>query len=168
MLKKEDAKDVIITKTKSKSTYKTWIFECIDCGKDIKVQTNGLKHRTGKCTRCSQLGTPYMFIYNELKNHRNMNVEFALKFEDLLYIIENNSKCHYCESELIYHKHSKVYGVNNSRAHHLDRKNNDIGYTKNNVVPCCWECNRLKSDRFTYDEFMKLSPMLIEIMNNRN
>ena len=48
------------------------------------------------------------------------------------------------------------------------RKDNDIGYVKNNLVVCCWECNRLKSDRFTYKEFIKLSPILKEIMQNRN
>ncbi len=34
-------------------------------------------------------------------------------------------------------------------------------------VLCCWECNRLKSDRFTYEEFLRLSPILKEIIQDR-
>lgn len=52
-----------------------------------------------------------MFIYQELKNHRNKKVEFNLTFEDFLTIIKDNF-CHYCGKELIYNKHSKNWGKN--------------------------------------------------------
>ena len=28
----------------------------------------------------------------------------------------------------------------------IDRINNAIGYINNNVVPCCWKCNRFKGN----------------------
>lgn len=34
----------------------------------------------------------------------------------------------------------------------LDRKTNSIGYTESNITPCCFVCNKVKSDIFTYDE----------------
>lgn len=51
--------------------------------------------------------------------------------------------CHYCGVE-----HSMKGRVRNGRRgimiNGLDRKNNDLGYTIENVVPCCKTCNRSK------------------------
>lgn len=33
----------------------------------------------------------------------------------------------------------------------LDRVNNNLGYFWNNVEPCCFDCNRMKSDKSTQD-----------------
>lgn len=158
MLLKENA----IRIEKEKGKQKLYIYNCTSCNKELRIQTGGLKTHSCKCRSCSQQGEDYLFIYNELKNHRNKEVEFTLTFEEFKEIIKNNV-CEYCGKSLIYHKHSKDWGKNLSRAHQLDRKDNTKGYTKDNVVPCCWTCNRLKSDVFTYDEFMKLSPILKEI-----
>lgn len=167
MLDKNKTKYIEVRKSKGGSTYKVYHFECSECGIDIKAQQNQLERHSGKCGSCSQKKIPYMFIYNELKNHRKKDVEFTLTFDDLLSFI-NNPKCHYCDTDLIYHKHSRTEGIPNTRAHQLDRKDNNKGYTFENVVPCCWECNRLKSDRFTYNEFLLLSPILKKIMEIRN
>lgn len=168
MLNKNEALEVINKKSPSGSSYNTWIFKCKGCDNKIKAQASQIKTHSGKCRRCTQLGKPYAFIYNELlKSTRSDKYAVTLTYKELVYIIKNDSNCHYCDTKLTFHKHSKVYGANNSRAYQLDRKNNMIGYTKDNVVPCCWTCNRLKSDAFTYDEFMKLSPILKEIQTNR-
>lgn len=37
-------------------------------------------------------------------------------------------------------------GAENSKRMGLDRVNNDVGYVSNNVVPCCFQCNRVKSN----------------------
>ena len=34
----------------------------------------------------------------------------------------------------------------------LDRIDSNQGYTKKNVLPCCGECNRIKSDKYTIEE----------------
>jgi 5-methylcytosine-specific restriction endonuclease McrA len=107
-----------------------------------------------------------MFIYNELKSHKKHDKDVELTFDEFLEIIDNPI-CHYCNTPLKYEKYSRDWGKTNSRAHQLDRKNNDLGYSKDNLVTCCWDCNRLKSNRFTYDEFMQLSPVLKKIMNER-
>ena len=36
----------------------------------------------------------------------------------------------------------------------LDRIQNEIGYTERNVAPCCFDCNRMKSNK-TKEEFME-------------
>lgn len=151
---------------KNKNRYYFYIFNCIDCGKELKVMGGSLKTHSGKCRRCTQLKTPYLYIYNELKNHRKLDIEFTLTFDEFLKKIEN-SNCHYCGEKLIYHENSRNWGEPNSRSHKLDRKNNNLGYTDENTVCCCWECNRLKSNRFTYDEFSQLSPILKKIQLDR-
>lgn len=166
MLDKAKAKRVEVRKSNSGSTYKTYYFNCTDCEKEISSQLSQLRAHSGKCIRCVQLGQPYMFIYNELKNHRNRSVEFNLTYQDLLAIIEK-PVCSYCECDLVYYKHSKEWSIANTRAHQLDRKDNSQGYTMDNVVPCCWTCNRLKSNVFTYEEFMLLAPILKQIRLNK-
>jgi transcription elongation factor Elf1 len=152
--------------TTNKSSYYVYYFTCLECNKEIKAQTSQLKRHSGKCQRCSQLGEPYLFIYNELKNHRNKDVEFNISFDEFKKAILS-SECHYCNTALVYNKHSREWGKGLTRAHQLDRKDNTKGYTLDNVVPCCWTCNRLKSDAFTYEEFCMLSPMLKEIQWKR-
>lgn len=50
--------------------------------------------------------------------------------------------CHYCCGEL------DPTGIG------LDRVDNGKGYLQNNVVPCCYRCNMVKGDTFTYEEMM--------------
>jgi hypothetical protein len=38
----------------------------------------------------------------------------------------------------------------------LDRKDNSLGYTTENVVPCCWNCNETKHDKLSFDEMVML------------
>ena len=151
---------------KGKNRYYTYIFKCMGCDKELSVQASSLKTHSGKCMRCTQLKEPYKYIYNELKTHKKINLDVELTFEEFLKIIDDK-KCHYCGDDLKYEEYSRVWGKTNSRAHQLDRKDNFLGYTKENVVTCCWECNRLKSNRFTYEEFLQLSPILQKIQNER-
>lgn len=48
----------------------------------------------------------------------------------------------------------------------VDRMNNSIGYTRNNSVSCCYNCNQAKLDR-TMDEFMHWVERLVEHKNKR-
>lgn len=41
-----------------------------------------------------------------------------------------------------------------SNAGGLDRLDNTIGYTERNVAPCCFDCNRMKSNK-TKEDFME-------------
>jgi hypothetical protein len=54
-----------------------------------------------------------------------------------------NRPCHYCGKVIV------------CRSCGLDRKDNSKGYVVGNVVPCCWDCNTMKSKFLSYDE-MKL------------
>ena len=49
-----------------------------------------------------------------------------------------------------------------------DRIDNKIGHTKKNVVACCWTCNVVRGDRFTYVEMMILGKGIRAIKRARN
>lgn len=52
-----------------------------------------------------------------------------------------------------FHISRDCYICNKPNAGGLDRIKNDIGYTDRNVAPCCFDCNRMKSNK-TIEEFI--------------
>lgn len=73
---------------------------------------------------------------------------YARRAKIPLYITEQeygilmSGSCYYCDEPL------------SSRGIQLDRINNDksIGYIKDNVLPCCTRCNRMRGAHFTVEE----------------
>jgi hypothetical protein len=49
----------------------------------------------------------------------------------------------------------------------LDRADNARGYTLDNVRPCCGECNRIKSNVFTYEEMRVIGSVIADIKRAR-
>jgi len=58
----------------------------------------------------------------------------------------NISECHYCNSPIVWKK-------SGSRTYNLDRKDNNKGYLLNNLVVCCYKCNKGKREIYTYEEW---------------
>lgn len=48
-----------------------------------------------------------------------------------------------------------------------DRIDNNKGHTKDNVVPCCIECNTARNNNFTYEEMKKIGRVIAEIKKDR-
>lgn len=79
--------------------------------------------------------------YSYLKaRSKSRNIEMLLTEDEYSNII-TEAVCVYCNGELP----PSSYG--------LDRKDNNVGYTIENVVPCCKDCNTFKSDKFTHEEW---------------
>jgi hypothetical protein len=74
---------------------------------------------------------------------KSRGLEWAISFEDYCHLL--NYKCTYCGGPL---PETKVG---------LDRIDNNKGYSLDNVVPCCYYCNHLRSDAFTHEEFLEFS-----------
>ena len=109
---------------------------------------------------------PYEALYNVLltEAHRgSRDIPVSLTYEEFVKFTCEKT-CHYCGGGVVwaYHiRHKEYVGTN------LNRKDNSLGYSLSNCVVCCGWCNRTKGDRFTYEEFMLLSPILREIQSMR-
>lgn len=146
----------------------TWVFKC-ECGEEYKAQYSHLKTHKGKCKSCVQKGKPYEAIYNELKATKHLKTENKdLTYKEFLDVI-SIKKCHYCNTDMHWFPHTKDKGkeIKGSRAYQIDRKDNQIGYIKENCVSCCWTCNRLKSNIFTYEEFIEIGKLLKKFRSKR-
>ena len=70
--------------------------------------------------------------------HKNYKLDITLdKYKSLI-----KDGCFYCSSTL------DKTGVS------LDRLNNDNGYTVDNVVPCCGNCNQIRNKHLTHEEMI--------------
>lgn len=106
---------------------------------------NGLSYTCRPCHRSKIKGYrnvigSYNFYYRRIENlrmrARKRGLPFELTVEDYK-DIKGADECYYCgtPTDIIT----------------LDRKDNALGYTVDNVIGACFYCNRLKSDMF--DEY---------------
>lgn len=166
MLDKENSFKKVKKIYNSGSCSYTYYFYC-QCGEEIRAQSSALKKHSGKCASCSQKGKPYQAIYTELLKSKNDN-NFTLTYDQFIEIIKNN-RCTYCDIELYWYPHTKFKGkeISGSRAYQLDKKDPSKGYSMENAVPCCWLCNKTKSDAFTYEEFLEIGILIKKFRSTR-
>lgn len=72
---------------------------------------------------------------------KKKNLELSITKDQYEKIIKNKN-CHYCDIPL-----------DTQRGYCLDRKDNNLGYILNNVLPCCARCNMSRQDNFTTEEW---------------
>ena len=129
------------------------LLKCSKCQNNIK-KYKAVPH-SGLCKKCSQHKTPYIYIFNKCKRNAKLkHIDFSLKYKDFLEFTKNKN-CTYCSQKIIWNK----YGRENTK-YNLDRKNNNNGYSKENCVVCCWNCNNLKGNKLSYDNMLLLSNVL--------
>ena len=90
----------------------------------------------------------------ELKKRDNNPDEIIISFEDYCDLIKNN--CIYCGLEPNRKikdrlNRDKLMSDTIVTVNGIDRFDSKKGYTKENSVPCCFECNRSKSDMSEID-----------------
>lgn len=93
--------------------------------------------------------TPIKRIINAYRHGAlSRGLTWDLSYEQVAEIVAQN--CYYCGTSP-YRK--KTAGGVTILYNGIDRKNNLIGYTTNNCVPCCFVCNQAKSNR-QFDDFI--------------
>jgi len=92
-------------------------------------------------------------LYQDYKwRAKKKNVEFLLTHEEFKEMIFN--ACYYCGSDpSVTKRNNKFKSDFQILTNGIDRKNNDVGYTKENCVSCCKICNKAKNN-LTYNEWM--------------
>lgn len=132
------------------------LVECLVCNEKRKLKNANLNNKlnntcvckTGYNIKVRSLNKEDQFILkvyrkfiNSIKYRRNKEVD--IDFNDYKSLVLKN--CEYCDAD--YKTHSS--GLNG-----LDRIDSNKGYLLDNVVPCCYDCNIMKSD-MKKDEFFK-------------
>jgi hypothetical protein len=80
-------------------------------------------------------------IYHDYRSRsKKKNHEFELSVDYFSEIVKSN--CSYCGSP----PEQKKRKGNLVDANGIDRIDSSIGYVTGNIVPCCYMCNRMKSD----------------------
>jgi len=154
-----------------------WFCQC-DCGNIVIVSRaallstfEGRKCGTRSCG-CSRRTGSGSRVYYKLKNHttfdtaKNMafggykkaakkrDFEFLLSEKEFHLLVQQN--CHYCGLPPQMVKNGTAQHSTNIPYKHngIDRKDNSIGYTPGNSLPCCSVCNHAKHT-MGYDDFLQ-------------
>lgn len=91
--------------------------------------------------------------YTALKRAaKDKNLGFDISREEHLILL--SSSCTYCGGPL------------NNTGHGLDRMDSFKGYTTDNVVPCCYSCNRIKNIYLSHEEMMVAMQAILRLRNN--
>jgi len=155
---------------------------CSKCGLEKPLSEFGTASATKKdgynswCKQCVRDSTAKFRvspsgIYSGLKGrqrfyrkHRPTRAKpFTLKRKEFIEWYETQPKqCHYCgisEDDITKIDDSSLQKTGRLT---VDCKDNDIGYTLNNIVLACGRCNFNKGDFFTYDEWMHIAQNYIK------
>jgi len=149
---------------------KSYAKECKTCN---NVFTTSRSH-TVCCSRLCHRRSPenrtkyngrvkeYQHIHAKDPKRKHQKLIFKAKFENRemslsLQECENywNSGCIYC---------SKI--LTNETGCGLDRLDNNEGYIKTNVVPCCGKCNQIRNNHLTHDEMKIAMNAVLEYRRN--
>jgi hypothetical protein len=97
-------------------------------------------------------------VYSNYKSRAKLrNREFNLSKEEFEQFVRSN--CHYCNQKPNRIRLDRIKGRRVQSISHLlngiDRKDSDLGYTKENSLPCCEDCNKGKRN-LSYKSFLGL------------
>lgn len=134
---------------------KSWVCRC-DCGNITNSRSWSLKNNKHiRCKSCynkseritrlpDNLGLKRDYYGQYKRSAAKREYSFDLTFEEFCEIILKN--CAYCDAEpkakkMTGNSYGKRYGFFSG----IDRIDNNLGYKKDNCVPCCSICNKSKS-----------------------
>jgi len=143
-----------------------WLCKC-DCGKEKRTLSSSLISGKTKTCGCGyghpqpwHRKRPYESLYNcfvrtAATKQRNTDLSYEQFFE-----LTKIGTCFYCGGPIIWIPYNQ--GRVGPQAYNLDRKDNSKGYTLNNIVVCCHQCNMMKRDWYSCDEFLVVMKALKE------
>lgn len=146
--------------------YYKWKVKCPNCLVETWKFSNTLKSLIYPCKRCYDNSmkkfdsTPAIKrAFISLKsNAKSRNISVTISEEDFFYMASKN--CHYCDSPPIYKNGPKEW-QKRVLLNGIDRVDNNFGYSMDNIVSCCEQCNWAKKD-LTIEEWNKWIDMLLK------
>jgi len=134
----------------------SWLCKC-DCGNEkICKSAHLLKGDTKSCGCLTSrkefgLGSAHAVLRTYQNNAKKRNLSWDLSEPQFLQITQE--KCFYCGAEKS-NRRKAGRGYGDYLYNGIDRYDNRLGYTVDNVVPCCDICNSMKSN-FSADVFIE-------------
>lgn len=141
---------ISLTKSDGKMQGPKWVCKC-DCGKIVTINAKNLiSNRTRSCgclageiQTLENGGAAKNSTYSAYKaSAARRSLSFTLTFEEFLKL--TSLPCYYCGKP----PSNIMKNINHSDEDFIyqgiDRENNEVGYTRSNSVPCCFECNKAK------------------------
>ena len=138
------------------NTHRQSMWECgCSCGNTFTTSSNSLRAGKAKSCGCSLVKSQSVLnrIYSDYKlSAEKRGYVFSLTLNDFQRLISLD--CFYCGAPPSNtKKHSNKHNPNRELQYNgLDRLDNKLGYTLDNVVPSCFICNRAKQS-MTFPDF---------------
>ena len=136
------------------ATKARWLCRC-DCGKEIVTRTDSLRNGRSKscgCWRVSLRLPGHGAVYNQALNRMvqgaaQRKLAWHLSRDEAIKLM--SSDCHYCGTDP---RQGRATEQDEIKINGIDRLDSSVGYTPDNVVPCCKWCNFAKNT-MGYEEF---------------
>ena len=155
-----------------------WLCLC-ECGNHIEVETGKITNGNTKSCGCLKTDTSSKNAYKLIEGRRlnepriasarrvwqsycNRDRECTITIEEFLSL--SQQICFYCgiEPNTKYNYFATISSNSSDKAkseglfvyNGLDRINSSLPHTLDNIVPCCYDCNRSKSD-YSTEEFLE-------------
>jgi hypothetical protein len=137
------------------------VYKCAapGCATEVRIRDDNKSH-SGMCQTHSHQKRPYESIYKCFLNDWR-KLGNTITYEEFLDFTKVPNCC-YCSCLIPWIPYSTVGGEYTSRAYFLDRKDNSLGYSKENCVVCCTSCNMIKRDLLTHDEMLVAMKAVLE------
>lgn len=155
-----------IYRGKNKIPKTVWNCLC-DCGKKAIIITEKLRSGHTTSCGCNHLKNKYvdkcmssklMIYYKYKQGATRRKLFFNISFDD--FINKTKEDCFYCgcsPMQVARTPHGLIFHIYNG----LDRIDNDLGYSLNNVVACCGNCNYARRTQ-TQEEFLHMVKKIYE------
>jgi len=150
-------KDIGISKSRGR------LWECLcDCGSVVRINAGDLNSGCTKSCGCLRRETNSKVhrLPGDLAGFNSLFYEYnnrgkIFKLTKQEFKILTKQDCFYCGKKPFSKRKSRLNSNSPAYIYNgLDRIDNNKGYIRNNVVPCCGLCNKMKSN-LSQQEFLK-------------
>jgi hypothetical protein len=150
-----------------------YVFLCEDCGDEIRrrkarlseLKSPGCCHTCGNSRHWGGKRKPFESLFNRIKYQaRKISRPFNPTFGEFLEFTVV-PLCTYCGESVRWIARKSYRG--GSHPSNLDRKDNALGYSRENCTVCCGECNRVKGGVYSYEEMKIIGPVLRALRNKK-
>lgn len=111
----------------------------------------------------STISQPNLIYSRKKANAKLCKIDFTISKEEFLSWYNQDLKCHYCSIRPEYFHLSQDKLLARKANLGIDRKNNDKGYSLDNIVLCCDRCNLIKSKFFTYEDMKFIGEKIVKL-----